>query len=310
VLRIANRPRRGIGDTSLQRLVAHATALGISLWEATADPEAAGLATAAVKAVRGFRTMMESLMAAAQELEIDELLEAVLERSGTIEAYEAERTIEARGRVENLEELVGVAQEFRREREEPTLSAFLQEVSLVSDQDALAGEGSQVTLMTIHNAKGLEFRSVLLIGMEEGIFPHSRSIEDNEVEEERRLAYVGMTRAMERLVLTHASARSLYGRREYNLPSRFLDELPDTVERERLRPASWSGYAASPRQVPPRDAREQPSLGTGDSVRHGSLGEGVVTRVEPGGIVTVRFASDGSERKLMLEYAPLEKIDH
>jgi DNA helicase-2/ATP-dependent DNA helicase PcrA len=308
LLRIANRPRRGIGDTSLQRLVAHATALGISLWEATADPEAAGLGTAAVKAVRGFRTLMESLQSSAQELAIDELVEAVLERSGTIEAYEAERTIEARGRVENLQELVGVAQEFRREREEPTLSAFLQEVSLVSDQDTIAADGSLVTLMTIHNAKGLEFRGVFLIGMEDGIFPHSRSIEDNEVEEERRLAYVGMTRAMERLVLTHASARSLFGRREYNLPSRFLDELPADVERERLRPASWSGYASSPRQVPPRTEREVPSLRTGDSVRHGSLGEGVVTRIEAGGIVTVRFAADGSERKLMLEYAPLEKV--
>ena len=151
--------------------------------------------------------MMQSLQSSAQELEVDELLEAVLARSGTIEALEAERTIEARGRIENLEELVGVAREFRAEREEPTLSAFLQEISLVSDQDGLAGEESLVTLMTIHNAKGLEFRGVFLIGMEEGIFPHSRSIEDNEIEEERRLAYVGMTRAMEKLTLTHAMAR-------------------------------------------------------------------------------------------------------
>ncbi len=160
---------------------------------------------------------MQSLQSAAQELEVDELVEAVLARSGTLEALEAERTIEARGRIENLEELVGVAREFRAEREEPTLSAFLQEISLVSDQDGLAGEESLVTLMTIHNAKGLEFRAVFLIGMEEGIFPHSRSIEDNEIEEERRLAYVGMTRAMEKLTLTHAMARALYGRREYNL---------------------------------------------------------------------------------------------
>jgi DNA helicase-2/ATP-dependent DNA helicase PcrA len=307
--RIVNRPRRGIGDTTVDRLVAHAEALGISLWEATADPEAAGVGAAGARAVRGFRTVIESLMAAARELELDELVEAVLDRSGMLEAYEAERTIEARGRIENLQELVGVAQEFRREREDASLSAFLQEVSLVSDQDELRGDGSVVTLMTIHNAKGLEFRGVFLIGMEEGIFPHSRSIEDNEVEEERRLAYVGMTRAMERLVLTHASARSLYGRREYNLPSRFLDELPAEVERERLRPASWSGYASSPRQLPPREPRaELPQLRTGDSVRHGSLGEGVVVQLEPGGVVTVRFANDGNERRLMLEYAPLEKI--
>jgi DNA helicase-2/ATP-dependent DNA helicase PcrA len=304
LMRIANRPRRGIGDTSIQRLVARADALGGRLFDAMADPEAAG-----VKAVRAFHTMMQSLQAAAQELEVDELLEAVLQRSGTLEAYEAERTIEARGRIENLEELVGVAREFRQAREEPSLSGFLQEISLVSDQDALAGEQSLVTLMTIHNAKGLEFRGVFLIGTEEGLFPHSRSIEENEIEEERRLAYVGMTRAMERLTLTHAMARSLYGRRAYNLPSRFVDELPAGVERERLRPSSWSGYA-SPRQAaaPMRDVAKLPSLQTGDSVRHGSLGEGVVTRIEPGGVVTVRFAGDGSERRLMLEYAPLEKI--
>jgi DNA helicase-2/ATP-dependent DNA helicase PcrA len=308
LMRIANRPRRGIGDTTVQRLVAHAEALGISLWEATADPEAAGVGTAGVKAVRAFRLMIESLMSSAQELELDELVEAVLARSGTIEAYEAERTIEARGRIENLEELVGVAREFRAEREDPTPAAFLQEIQLQSDQDTLAEDGAQVTLMTIHNAKGLEYRGVFLIGMEDGIFPHARSIEENEVEEERRLAYVGMTRAMERLTLTHATARSLFGRREYNLPSRFLDELPPAVERERLRPASWSGYASSPRQLPPRPDREIPSLATGDSVRHGSLGEGVVTRIEPGGVVTVRFAADGSERRLMLEYAPLERL--
>ena len=307
--RIANRPRRGIGDTTLQRLAGHAAALGIPLWEALADPEAAGVGTAGVKAVRSFRNVMESLMSSAQELELDELLEAVLERSGTIEAYEAERTIEARGRIENLEELVGVAREFRAEREDASLDAFLQEIQLQSDQDTLAEDTAQVTLMTIHNAKGLEYRGVFLIGMEEGIFPHSRSIEDNEIEEERRLAYVGMTRAKEKLALTHSTARSLFGRREYNLPSRFLDELPAAVARERLRPASWSGYASSPRQTPPRSDRvEIPQLATGDSVRHASLGEGVVTRIEPGGVVTVRFASDGSERRLMLEYAPLERL--
>ena len=308
LMRIANRPRRGIGDTSIRKMVTHAESLGISLWDATADPEAAGVAGASARAIRGFRNVMESLMSAAQELPVDELVQTVLERSGTLEAYEAERTIEARGRVENLEELVGSAQEYRRRVDEPTLAGFLEEVQLQSDQDTLVADEAQVTLMTIHNAKGLEYRIVFLIVMEEGIFPHARSIEDNEVEEERRLAYVGMTRAMERLTLTHTTARSLYGRREYNLPSRFLDELPATVARERLRPASWAGYAQSARQIAPREERELPALSTGDSVRHGSLGEGVVTRIEPGGVVTVRFAADGSERRLMIEYAPLEKL--
>jgi DNA helicase-2/ATP-dependent DNA helicase PcrA len=240
---------------------------------------------------------------------VPDLIEKVLDGSGYLEALEAERTIEARGRIENLQELVSVAREWQSATEgDRNLSGFLQEISLYSDQDAMRGEQSLVTLMTLHNAKGLEFRGVWLIGAEEGVFPHSRSIEEQGVEEERRLCYVGMTRAMERLTITHASSRMLWGSRSYNLPSRFLDELPEQgVERERLRPASWSSYGA-PRasQVAPRE--DVPALSTGDSVRHNTLGEGVVTAVEAGGVVTVRFAGDGSERRLMLDYAPLEKL--
>ena len=196
--------------------------------------------------MRAFHELMQSLQSAAQELPVPELVERVLERSGYLEALEAERTVEAQGRTENLQELVGVAQEWQEATAEPTLSGFLQEISLYSDQDAIADEGGLVTLMTIHNAKGLEFGAVFMIGMEEGIFPHIRSIEGGEVEEERRLAYVGMTRAKERLALTHAMRRTLYGRTEANMPSRFLDELPEEgVERERLRPASWSRVRAA-----------------------------------------------------------------
>jgi DNA helicase-2/ATP-dependent DNA helicase PcrA len=232
----------------------------------------------------------------------------VLERSGYIESLEAERTIESQGRIENLQELVALAREWVENAAEPTLSAFLQEVSLYSDQDAIRGESSLVTLMTLHNAKGLEFRAVYLIGMEEGIFPHSRSIEEQGIEEERRLCYVGMTRAMERLTLTHASSRMLFGGRSYNLGSRFLDELPEAhVERDRLKPASWSNYGA-PKQSQVEPRTDMPSLSTGDNVRHQSLGEGVVMRIEPEGVVTVRFADDGSERRLVLDYAPLEKL--
>jgi ATP-dependent DNA helicase UvrD/PcrA len=166
-----------------------------------------------------------------------------------------------------------------------------------------------VTLMTIHNAKGLEFRAVFVVGVEEEIFPSARSIEEQGVEEERRLFYVGLTRAEQKLTLTHASSRLLWGRTTAHLPSRFLDELPDRhVERERLRPSSWRSYGspAQTREIAPQS--DHPALATGDSVRHGTLGEGVITRIEPGGVVTVRFAGDGSERKLMLDYAPLEKI--
>ena len=303
--RIANRPRRGIGDTSLGRLQAHADAHEISLWEALGQAEQAGIAAAPLKAVQQFFGVMQSLQAVAQELDVSELIERVIERSGYRIALESERTIEAQGRLENLQELVGVTQEYQQTAGEPSLSGFLQEISLYSDQDAIRGEQSLVTLMTLHNAKGLEFRAVFMIGMEEGIFPHARSIEEQGLEEERRLAYVGMTRAQERLVCTHASARSLWGSRSYNLPSRFLDELPERqVDRHRLEPASWSKYGAT--GIAPRT--DQPTLSTGDSVKHETLGEGVVTGIEAGGVVVVRFAADGSERRLVLDYAPLQKI--
>jgi DNA helicase II / ATP-dependent DNA helicase PcrA len=309
LMRIANRPRRGIGDTSLARLVNYADGLGTSLWEATGRVDEAGLAAASGRAVGQFRSAMESLMATATDSSVADLVEAVLDRTGYLDALEAERTIEARGRIENLEELVGVAREYDASAQEPSLSGFLQEISLYSDQDALRSDtddGGQVTLMTLHNAKGLEFRAVFMIGVEEGIFPHARSIEENSLEEERRLAYVGMTRAKERLVLTHALRRNLFGRSDANLPSRFLDELPAIgVERERLRPTSWSDYGARRQEYAPR--ADIPELSTGDAVRHQTLGTGIVTRIEPGDVVTVRF-EDGSERRLMLEYAPLERV--
>jgi DNA helicase-2/ATP-dependent DNA helicase PcrA len=308
LLRIANRPRRGVGDSTLAKLMSFADDAEMSLWEAMDRTAAAGVGTAPAKAVASFRTVIQSLMSASQELEVPNLIERVLEQSGYMDSLEAERTIEAQGRIENLQELVALAREWMESAAEPTLSSFLQEVSLYSDQDAIRGEGSLVTLMTLHNAKGLEFRAVYLIGMEEGIFPHSRSIEEQGVEEERRLCYVGMTRAMERLTLLHASSRMLYGGRSYNLPSRFLDELPDRhVERERLQPSSWSNYGA-PKQSQVAPQTDVPSLATGDNVQHGTLGEGVVVRIEPGGVVTVRFADDGTERRLMLDYAPLEKL--
>jgi DNA helicase II / ATP-dependent DNA helicase PcrA len=307
LMRAANRPRRGIGDSSIARLVTFADAQGISLFEALPRAEEAGVGAAPQKAVRALHTLFQSLQAQAQELNVADLIERVLEQSGYDEALEAERTIEAQGRQENLQELVGVAREFLEQTQEPSLSGFLQEISLYSDQDALRGEGSLVTLMTLHNAKGLEFRAVFMIGMEEMIFPHARSIEEQGIEEERRLCYVGMTRAQERLVMMHASTRALFGNRSYNLPSRFLDELPQQgVVSERLAPARWDyGRPAHQREIAPRT--DVPTLSTGDSVRHSTLGEGVVIGIDAGGVVAVRFA-DGSERRLMLDYAPLEKI--
>ena len=256
LMRVANRPRRGIGDTSIARLQTYADAHGISLWEATEFAEEAGVGAAPLRAVQGLRTLLQSLMAGAMELTVPELVQRVLERSGYLDALEAERTIEAQGRMENLQELVGVAQEYQAAADEPSLSNFLQEISLFSDQDAIRGEQSLVTLMTLHNAKGLEFRAVFMIGMEEGIFPHSRSLEEAMLEEERRLAYVGMTRARERLTLTHASQRSLWGNRNYNLPSRFLDELPEEA-------SSASGCVPlRGRATAPRRSRRGPTCPT------------------------------------------------
>ena len=206
-----------------------------------------------------------------------ELIEAVLERSGYARRSQAERTIEAQGRLENLQELVGVGREYLQQAQEPSLSGFLQEISLYSDQDAIRGEQSLVTLMTLHNAKGLEFKAVFMIGMEEGIFPHMRSIEEQGVEEERRLAYVGMTRAEERLVLTHATSRLALGQPHLQPPV----ALPRRAAGRGRRASSGCGrprgasYGAARGA---RRARTSPRLAPGDSVRHGTLGEGVVVR--------------------------------
>ncbi len=309
--RIANTPRRGVGATSLARLQEFAAAREISLWDALGRAEEAGLATASLRAVVALRSLLQSLMAQALERSVAELIERVIERTDYVQFLLSTLTRwEAESKIENLEELVGVAREYAEASAEPTLSSFLQEISLFSDQDALRDRepGGQATLMTAHNAKGLEFRAVLMAGMEEGIFPHSRSLEENTVEEERRLCYVGMTRAKERLTMVHAARRSLYGQNDPKLPSRFLDELPDThVERSRLSPTSWSDGGAPGRNREVRPAIEVPELATGDTVRHEMLGTGIVIAIEPDGVVTVRF-EDGAERRLLLEYAPLEKV--
>ena len=246
-----------------------------------------------------------------------DLLEEVLARSGYVEMLEADRTIEAQGRMENLQELVGVAREYESRGEEAgeggRLADFLQEISLYTDSDSLAEERSQVTLMTLHNAKGLEFPVVFMIGLEEGLFPHQRSLDELNDEEERRLCYVGMTRARERLTLTHARSRTIFGARSYNMPSRFLDELPPGRRRVGAPGAGLGGGVGGrrPRRHGPRSRRRRstcPALAVGDEVRHGTLGEGIVTGVDRDGIVVVRFRDDRSERRLVLGYAPLEKI--
>ena len=317
--RIVNSPRRGIGQTTQGRLLSHANTTGQPVWEVARRPEGVpGLGPSAVRAVGRFAEMMEGLSErAAEESSVAELLEAVLSQSGYLEALEAERTIEAEGRVDNLRELVGVAGEFDANRaleeaspdgaEIAPLDEFLQQISLYTDQDSIADEEELVTLMTLHNAKGLEFEAVFMIGCEEGVFPHSRSIEEGNLEEERRLCYVGATRAKRLLSLTFARQRSLYGARGFNLPSRFLSEIPEElVERHAAVEATgWGTGERLPAAAPP--AHSPIELAVGDDVVHASFGDGVVTAVEPGLVVVVRFASDGTERKLMADYAPLRK---
>jgi DNA helicase-2/ATP-dependent DNA helicase PcrA len=324
--RIVNSPRRGIGQTSQARLVGHANTIGAPVWEVAAAPEEVpGLGTAAVKAIGRFMSVMERLRERVVEgagsartgatasggAAVGDLLSELLEETGYVDALRAERTVESQVRLENLEELVGVAREYDATAEDPSVEEFLQQIALFSEQDNLRDEQGLVTLMTLHNAKGLEFGTVFIIGMEDGVFPHSRSIEAGDLEEERRLAYVGITRAKRELYLTYARTRALFGNRDWNLRSRFIDEIPiELTDREEQGPVgreAASTWGASATGGPPEPTGPGAIFALGDDVIHAQFGEGVVVGVEPGGLVVVRFAGDGSERKLMADYAPLKK---
>jgi DNA helicase-2/ATP-dependent DNA helicase PcrA len=313
--RIANSPRRGLGQTSLSRVIGYADAEGIPVWEA-AERDVPALGTAAKKALARFMSTMQRLRERVEAtVPLGELVEELLNETGYIDALKAERTIEAQGRLENLEELVHVAREYDATNPEGSLDEFLQQISLLADADTIRDDEGLVTLMTLHNAKGLEFPIVFIIGLEDGVFPHSRAIEEGNVEEERRLAYVGLTRAMRDLTLTFARRRNSFGAQSYGMRSRFLDEIPreltDQAQREAAglpapgRVASWSGAAAASAELSGDGGGNVFRLG--DDVIHAAFGEGVVTGAEPGGIVVVRFASDGSERKLMADYAPIRR---
>jgi DNA helicase-2/ATP-dependent DNA helicase PcrA len=254
----------------------------------------------------------------------------ILDESGLVATLKAERTLEAEGRLENLEEFVGVGQEYDRLNPDGTLAEFLQEISLYADVDSLEESEPLVTLMTLHNAKGLEFPVVFITGMEEGLFPHSRSLDEQRLEEERRLCYVGITRARDSLFLSFARSRTLHGSAGYKMPSRFLSEIPDRFKQlagggspsgvrapygRRPTPAGiWGSERAGQRDRsadqhgPTR--REVPSgaFSPGDKVLHAKFGEGVVLGLEPGGIVRVFFPESGEQKRLLLEYAPLRRL--
>jgi DNA helicase-2/ATP-dependent DNA helicase PcrA len=322
--RILNSPRRGIGQTSEGRLLAFANTSGITPMEAVEQVERIpAMGAAAVKAIGRFGELIASLRERAERRgPVAELLESTLSESGYIEALEAERTVEAEGRIENLQELIGMAAEFDANRELegeselPPLEEFLEQISLINEQDALVDDGSKVTLMTLHNAKGLEYEAVFMIGCEDGVFPHSRSIDEGSLEEERRLCYVGLTRARKRLTLTYARRRSIFGASGTGIPSRFLSEIPShLVERHSTAmPATgWGtgsfgtgGQGAGSFQAVP-DPGPALELTVGDDVVHASFGEGVVTAVEPGNVIVVRFRGQEGDRKLMADYAPIQK---
>jgi DNA helicase II / ATP-dependent DNA helicase PcrA len=227
--RIVNVPKRGVGDTSVARIDRRARERGLPFAGALAEADAAGVTGRALTGIRQLLDLLEDLReqrAAGDNVGPAALIETILERTGYLAELHDENSVESAGRIENLEELIGAA------REVDDLDAFLEEVSLVADTEEADPDDSKVTLMTLHTAKGLEFPVVFLVGMEDGVFPHLRSLaEPDEMEEERRLAYVGITRARERLYLSHAWCRSLWGQTQYNRPSRFLDEIPERLVR-------------------------------------------------------------------------------
>jgi len=358
--RIVNTPRRGVGDTSIAKIYSYATGSGISFPAAMAKASDAGVNG---KALGGLRDLLE-LMDEAREAAkggVAAALEAVLTSSGYLAELESERSIESQGRIENLQELVGSTRDFDEqvdrgdfsglvaiggvgvgaETDEPAahpdglarVQAFLEAISLVTDLDENDPDASSVTLMTLHSAKGLEYPVVFLIGLEDGVFPHVRSLGDpDELEEERRLCYVGITRAEQRLYLCHAWSRMMFGSTDYRPPSRFLDEIPpelimsigneerrgkglgshlDSVVAHAMRrqTAPVSERSESPSAIGAHGA-EQIGLRVGDDVTHERFGEGVIVDIEGSGDkaeAIVRFR-DAGEKRLLLVWAPLTRV--
>ncbi|MFV0525508.1 MAG: DNA helicase PcrA [Acidimicrobiales bacterium] len=336
--RIVNVPKRGVGDTTVAKVDGYASAHGYTVLDALRNADAAGVKGRALKGIAAFLELYDGFVEEA-ERGPGPLLETVLRDTGYLIELEEERSIEAENRLENLQELVGFAQAFDE------LDEFLEQIGLVADTDDLDDDDSSVVLMTLHSAKGLEFPVVFILGLEDGIFPHIRAMtEPEEMEEERRLAYVGLTRAEHRLYLTHAWSRTIFGSTQYNPPSRFLGEIPDGLIEESSasrgrrrgrgatvfgRGSGGSGYgsargaasgfsgrnrlvetALSPSGPTPSGA-DGLDLRVGGDVEHRKYGEGVVLDVRGSGDKTevrVRFPSVG-EKTLLLAWAPLERVD-
>jgi DNA helicase-2/ATP-dependent DNA helicase PcrA len=318
--RIINVPRRGIGETTVSRLQALSRERNLTLYQALQLAGEAGLSPALRKKVTAFSELMENLGKMREYLAVDELAAEVLARSGYLAELHAEGTEQAQSREENLREFVTAAQNFVKESEDKSLTAFLTQLALISDIDTLPDSDlPQVVLMTLHSAKGLEFPVVFIAGLEEGLFPHLRSFETADgIEEERRLCYVGITRARRRLYLSYARQRNLYGQRMRNLTSRFLAEIPpECSDRAAARVATPLFPAAAPRvngtipapvAQPPGQAE---NLRAGDRVEHAKWGIGVVqatdTLSDGDTVLTISFPSIGF-KKVIARYAPLRRL--
>ena len=321
--RVLNVPKRGIGDRAEEYVAAFAQRERITFAQALVRAaEVPGLAARSANAIAGFNTLVSDLRELAASVPVAELAEAVLDRTGYQESLESSSDLQDVSRVENLKELVSVAREFDGAHEDGTLAEFLEQVSLVADADEIPdGEehGGLVTMMTLHTAKGLEFPVVFLTGMEEEVFPHQRSLTNaKELEEERRLAYVGITRAEDRLYLTRAITRNWWGRPSFHKQSRFLAEIPAGLIEWR-RDAEAATRAATPAQermagrpgTRSPGNRPVPSLATGDMVTHDKFGLGTVVSTEGYGDqaeAKIDFGADYGVKHLVLRYAPLEKL--
>ena len=333
LLRVINVPKRGIGKTTIQRLTDAANQLGIPLWDVVSDPEAVrSLGGRSAKGLLQFCDLVNDLQARSRYVAPSELIQQVMEKSGYVSELIADGTDEAEERRRNLQELVNAALQYQEENEEGDLEGFLATAALSSDADSKDAAVDRVTLMTLHSSKGLEFPVVCLVGLEQGLFPSYRSLDDPaSLEEERRLCYVGITRAKERLFISHASERRLWGgMREAAVPSVFLSELPESLvqgdlpqsggaalrrERrlERLtrvdrdKPSSAPANAVRRRQAGPAPGR---SWSVGDQVIHASFGVGEITHTFGSGekvSIAVKFAGMGP-KILDPRLAPIEPV--
>ncbi len=338
--RVVNVPKRGIGQTTVDKLGLYALEKGLSMYAALAEADFIGLQKRAVNQLLQFRGLVEQWRKQADDLSVMELAEDILERSGYRTALTKENTLESKSRLENLEEFLSVALEFDKQfdkqNEDNSLQTFLDELALVSDIDQVGEDENHVLLMTLHAAKGLEFPCIFLIGMEEGLFPHARSMMDEtEMEEERRLAYVGMTRAREALYLTNARMRTIFGQTNMNPASRFIQEIPEdlletvgdtaddgvssferqtTAARGHAPSFSQRGGTFQARRTVSESRANHQVLQTdwqvGDKAKHKKWGEGTVVSLNGEGDdleLTIAFPQPTGLKRLLARFAPIEK---